>query len=64
MLHVFSLRKGILGGGKDISKGTEAEIGTACSCNQSRNAQSSTGSEWRMIKEDPKATPWSTGYVM
>ena len=33
MLHVFSLRKGILGGGKDTSKGTEAEIGTAYSGN-------------------------------
>ena len=30
----------------------------------SRNAWSSTVSEWRMIKEDPKATSWSTGYVM
>jgi len=30
----------------------------------SRDARTSTFSEWRMIKEEPKATSWSTGYVM
>lgn len=51
-------------GGREQAEAQRLELAQRAHEAVSRSAWSSTGYEWRMIKDDTKATSWSIWYVM